>query len=306
MNSIEAIIKSLHTRSLPIPPIAKIELIVILCGDVFLNRLENDFDKIEEARNYVLTVLKCTAQYCEDILRKNRLPYSFAKILALGLAEGSVFFRAIKALESADLRVEALGYLQTKFEEISSTAPNYGSTSKESTQFLVAETSSPRKYASHHAYGKNFAFCFGLGIAANNVSPVLNIDAAPAVGNRTYDWKRKIAIQLSMEEIYRLLAAFQGKLEFVRFANHGPDKKHFTLNVQREKGVYFATIGQSNLANMSVQISAATGMAISMLLMSQIIESAPFLARATLNEMLDTMVSLDNSKLSLPTETITV
>lgn len=287
MDQISRILELLERKSLPIPSIAKIELILLLCGDTFVHKLESDLDNDESSHQYVWLVLKSASPFCEQILRENNLPFSFTKILQVALCEGRLFFKSIKALSDDRNKDFALEYLRSRFSE-------YDGRRLTLTTGIDSREKDEKKYSSHHAYGRSFALCFGLGYSSTG-SPVVNIDGAPATGNRSYDWKRKVAIQLSIEEIFKLLAALQGKLDSVKFSNHGQDKKYFELYVQTEKGVYLAKIGSLHSPCMNVQISAATGVSISMLLIQHIFEYAPHMNRSSLAELLDTMANLMTS-----------
>jgi hypothetical protein len=149
-----------------------------------------------------------------------------------------------------------------------------------------------KEYGSYHAYGSKYALCFGEGLAADGKTHIINIDGAPAVNPRQYDWSRKIALQLTMEEMYRFLAVLQIKIASVKFMGHGKNHdKSFMFSVQ--EGNYFASLSQTERQTMSIQISAPSGIAISTMLLKQIYLNAPHLKNSTIEEMLCTLVKMD-------------
>lgn len=151
-----------------------------------------------------------------------------------------------------------------------------------------------REYSSCHAYGTQYAMCFGEGLAADLKTHILNIDGAPAESPRKYDWSRKIAVQLTMEEMYRMLAVLQLKLASVKFMGHGQQHdKILSFTAQPENGCYYATLGQTGRKTMSVQISAGVGVSISTMILKQIFLNSPHLSKCTIDELLNTIVKLD-------------
>lgn len=74
-------------------------------------------------------------------------------------------------------------------------------------------------------------------------APTIRVEAAKMLDKqaRTYDWKNKIAIQLTTFELQVVAALFSGFLEHCKFSNHGPEQDKW-FEVERQTGQYAGTI----------------------------------------------------------------
>lgn len=267
----------------------------MIIGEKFVRELDAALTGDLESLESIKCILKATSDFTISVLEGCGLPSSTVSILALLMTEKQIFLRAVKALTDENEAEGAKAYLSQQFRAVDNGPSSLtGELANDLRNGNASVLNVEPTYYSHHAYGSKFAFCFGAGLAADKKSQVLNIDGAPATGVRKYDWTRKIAMQLDMEEIYRLLAVLQLKSEFARFANHGPNRdKTFTIRVQPKDGVFFATLSQNSRNNMSVQIPVTAGITISIILLRQIFEAYPHLDRSSLGELLETVVQMD-------------
>lgn len=97
-------------------------------------------------------------------------------------------------------------------------------------------------------YGTKAALCVEADTTRQD-EPTLRIEAAPATGPTTYDWQRKLIVQLTREELPLMTATVLGFLPRCECKNHGPDNNkgleivhqggHLFVRVfQKEKGVF--------------------------------------------------------------------
>jgi hypothetical protein len=88
---------------------------------------------------------------------------------------------------------------------------------------------------SFHVYGGKGALCFETDMTRGNLHTI-SLDAATATGPREYDWKSKIRIQLTRQELPVVAAVLFGFLPRCEFKNHGPEKdKGFSIEDQKNK-----------------------------------------------------------------------
>lgn len=272
----------------------RIELICLVLQDQFYEAIEDALIGNPPALEFIQIILKATSDFTIGLLANYGFPTALSEIIPIVLVEKHTFIRALKSLSSTPNSTGALNYLRGKFDAQSELNEQLLTRVSFHGQRDQQQESEVQTYYSQHAYGSKFALCFCAGVAADKKSKVLNIDGAPAVGIRKYDWTRKIPIQLDMEEMYRLLAVLQLKSEFARFANHGPNRdKQFTIRVQPEDGVFFATLTQHGKSNMSVQIPMTTAMSISVIILRQITEAFPHLNHSSISDLLETVVRMD-------------
>lgn len=100
-----------------------------------------------------------------------------------------------------------------------------------------------RERLSVHVYAGKAALCFEADETRGNPArgvpgvPTVALDAAPALGEREYDWKnRKIRIQMTRLELPQVLAVLIGASQQCEFKNHGPENnKGFSIENQGDK-----------------------------------------------------------------------
>lgn len=98
-----------------------------------------------------------------------------------------------------------------------------------------ARDGSQREYINVHVYGGKAALCFSADETKHGV-PTVQIDAAPMVSERTYNWSEKVTIQLTAAEMPHVAAVIFGVLPSCDYGNHGPDhKKGFKMENQAGK-----------------------------------------------------------------------
>lgn len=93
---------------------------------------------------------------------------------------------------------------------------------------------------SSHIYGRQGAFCFTKNRTQTGSYPTISIDAARCIPNKekSYDWKNKIAFQLTVGELPLVFGVFYGFLNEVKLIGHGKaNNKSFSI-VNQDKNYY--------------------------------------------------------------------
>ncbi len=86
-----------------------------------------------------------------------------------------------------------------------------------------------------HVYGGKAALCFEADETRGAV-PTIALDAASATGPKQYDWRHKIRLQLTKNELPAVLSVLVGFVPKAEFKNHGPDNdKGFGIEHQGDK-----------------------------------------------------------------------
>jgi hypothetical protein len=81
------------------------------------------------------------------------------------------------------------------------------------------------------AFGKRAAFCAESDVTRREV-PTVRFELASAIGEKTFDWKNKLTIQLTQDEIIEAAAVLFGFAPKVEFRNHGEDAKWLSIEHQ--------------------------------------------------------------------------
>lgn len=139
-----------------------------------------------------------------------------------------------------------------------------------------------RERLSVHVYGGKAALCFEADETRGNPArgipgvPTVALDAAPAVGEREYDWKnRKIRIQMTRLELPQVLAVLIGASPGCEFKNHGPENnKGFSIENQGDK-FFVRVFGPGEVRAVPIPVEYAY--AVASLVIRQLQLGAPWL-----------------------------
>ena len=132
-------------------------------------------------------------------------------------------------------------------------------------------------YMSHHVYGGKAALCWQVDQTRAGVS-TLRLEAAKAIGERQYDWKNKIAIQLTREELPHVAAVVLGLLPETKGSNHGQgDQAGKGFEIQHQGKNLFVRVFGPNKGACAVPVSAADTFEISGLVMRQLLQDRPWM-----------------------------
>jgi len=147
----------------------------------------------------------------------------------------------------------------------------------------VRATKPSEERISKHVYGGQGALTFELDTTMSGV-PTLAIDAAKSSGPRQYDWKSKIRVQLTAQELPIVASIFLGYTKGCEFMNHGPDKnKGFAFERQQGK-IYCKLFSKGTVYG--VPILPADIYYIGTLFLGQLQKQSPWLDMAGISMML--------------------
>lgn len=130
--------------------------------------------------------------------------------------------------------------------------------------------------AKFHVYGGKAALCFEEDTTRGGV-PTIALDAAISVGPKTYDWKKKVRIQMTRAELPVVAAVLLGKRQSCEFKSHGEDKsKGFSMERQAG-GKIFVKVFEKGQGVKAVPIEAPDVFYVASIFLLQIRRSAPWL-----------------------------
>ncbi|WP_432263258.1 hypothetical protein [Cupriavidus sp. TMH.W2] len=137
-----------------------------------------------------------------------------------------------------------------------------------------------KDYLSHHIYGGKAAACFSADLTRSGLETV-RIEAADSKGQRQYDWKDKVAIQLSSRELPLVLATLMQWLPKFEGKGHGANnEKWFTL--ENQPGKLYLSVNCKGKNVRGVPIMAGDSYSLCTLLMRQMLKNDPFLSSEAL------------------------
>jgi len=139
-----------------------------------------------------------------------------------------------------------------------------------------AGKSSAAERAKFHVYGGRAALCFEEDTTRGGV-PTIALDAAISIGTKTYDWKKKVRIQMTRAELPVVAAVLLGKRQSCEFKAHGEDKsKGFSMERQAG-GKVFVKVFEKDKGVKAVPIEAPDVFYVASIFLLQIRRSAPWL-----------------------------
>ena len=106
-----------------------------------------------------------------------------------------------------------------------------------------AATKEARRQGQKKVYGGKAALTLEVDIRRND-APTIRLEAAKILNAeaRTYDWKNKIAIQLTTSELQKVTALLLGLIKQVKFSNHGPRNDKWFEFCHQEDPKYAGTV----------------------------------------------------------------
>lgn len=104
------------------------------------------------------------------------------------------------------------------------------------------ENTGSSEWDSVKVHGGRAALTLEATVSRRNM-PTINIEAAKMKNAeaRTYDWENKIILQLTAAELQQMTLLLCGKLQHLKFQNHGHDNDKW-FEVERQTGQYAGTI----------------------------------------------------------------
>jgi len=131
-----------------------------------------------------------------------------------------------------------------------------------------------KRFLSTHVYGGKAALCFNASTSRDKTNYTIGVDAAVAIGERTYDWKAAIKIQLGHKELPLLYAVLVGWRNSVKFDAHGAANDK-SFEIERQDGKFFVKVSAKGQPQRAVPMGAQDAYPVSLVVLSQIIKQAP-------------------------------
>lgn len=303
------VFEALQFLNLPIPSEQVVSLIAAGSGRVkFKNALEaclrvDGSEPTKESKHYLVGLVNSVSPATMDKVTK-LLGYKNVPIEAfiiVGQEEGTTFYRAVQAAvtatdpqhDEADSVVEEkLRYAVEKLgQTLERSHPRVGSEPRTASVQKPGSASDPSRagdeervipnaeegtgdeYYSTHAYAGNAALCFNASRTPKQHFAV-SVDAAQSVGERKYDWKNAIKLQLNHKELPLLYGVLVGWRNKAKFDAHGAGNDK-SFEIERQDGKLFAKVVAKGQSLRAVPIGPMDAYQIMNVVLSQIIKEAP-------------------------------
>jgi len=161
-------------------------------------------------------------------------------------------------------------------------------------------------YSSFKAYGGKSALSFEKDKGKDGDARV-SVQGAPCIGERKYDWSKKIVVQLSDRECRMLFAVLAGVIPKFEASQHGPAKdKTFSIEAQAS-GKFFAKVAQAKSADgktggmFAVPIEPVDASYFAGLVLRQLKANAPEMTCAEVRQtILDSFAACEAAKRAAP------
>lgn len=127
----------------------------------------------------------------------------------------------------------------------------------------------------HHVYGKKSALTFEANVTRGGVATI-NIDAAAANGERSYDWANKLIIQVTASEMPVVAAVMLGLLPECDYQNYG-ENNNKGFAIQRQDKGYFVRMFTKG-ANHAVPVGPEDAFYVAGILVEQLQKQHPAIA----------------------------
>ena len=138
------------------------------------------------------------------------------------------------------------------------------------------ERALPDPRSRHRIYATKAALLWELDETRQH-EPTLRLEAAPATGAKLYDWKQKISLQLTREELPWVAATVLGLTPHCEFKHHGPENnKGFRLEHQGSH--LFVRVFQKDRPLLALPINAADCFYLAALCLRPLRQASPWLS----------------------------
>ena len=137
-------------------------------------------------------------------------------------------------------------------------------------------TTAPPDRVQCRVYGGKAALCIEPDETRQG-EPTLRIEAARATAPRKYDWRQKLSLQLTREELPVIAATVLGFLTHCEYKNHGPNQDK-GLEIVHQGTHLFVRLFQKERGVVAVPVTAADSYALGALCLRQLRKTAPWLS----------------------------
>ena len=156
-------------------------------------------------------------------------------------------------------------------------------------------TTAPPDRVQCRVYGGKAALCIESDQTRQH-EPTLRIEAARATAPREYDWRQKLALQLTREELPVIAATVLGLLPRCEYKNHGPNQDK-GLEIVHQGTHLFVRLFQKERGVLAVPVTAVDRYALGALCLRQLRKTSPWLSdRGVL-----TLLKLTVQRMATPT-----
>jgi hypothetical protein len=131
------------------------------------------------------------------------------------------------------------------------------------------------RFKSFHVYGGKFAACFSEDTTQRGIHTI-RVEATEANGQRTYNWKNKVAIQLSQRELPLMLATLM--LWTIKFEakGHGQNNEKW-MTLEAQPGKLYLSVQSKGTGARGVAIAPGDAYPITTMIVKQMLANDPFL-----------------------------
>ncbi len=131
------------------------------------------------------------------------------------------------------------------------------------------------RYKSFHVYGGKFAACFSEDTTQRGIHTI-RVEATEASGQRTYNWKNKVAIQLSQRELPLMLATLMLWTSKFEAKGHGQNNEKW-MTLEAQPGKLYLSVQSKGTGARGVAIAAGDAYPITTMIVKQMLANDPFL-----------------------------
>ena len=235
---------------------------------------ESGLDNCEEARYVRLTL----ARYLEKVSRGGAAPAAARSAstpvtpASQALASVSTARQGVSAPDSAPVRQvdQPRAQQRTEASEPASSDTPWPETESESGPGPDGE-----RYKSFHVYGGRFAACFSEDTTQRGIHTI-RVEATEASGQRTYNWKNKVAIQLSQRELPLMLATLMLWTSKFEAKGHGQNNEKW-MTLEAQPGKLYLSVQSKGTGARGVAIAPGDAYPITTMIVKQMLANDPFL-----------------------------
>lgn len=243
-----------------------------------------------QSRLAVELYLRSLSQNTQDTLEELGLVYQLKQMIAIAQGEGRRVFAALHAIRSkgsdqaeSEAYIRRLGFAKVRAR--AAVASQAEPVTKEH-----ADQRQPPPYYSFTIYARAAALCISEAMTRRDNRYTIQIEGAnanPTNANQklTFNWDRKVIIQLQVTECYQLLALLKGYIDEVDFKGHGRTHSK-ALHIERQPGHFYAKIIHLGRNPIGVQVTPVDAIPLSALLYRQIKRNEPDLSTSDINDLL--------------------
>jgi hypothetical protein len=131
------------------------------------------------------------------------------------------------------------------------------------------------RYKSFHVYGGRFAACFSEDTTQRGIHTI-RVEATEASGQRSYNWKNKVAIQLSQRELPLMLATLMLWTSKFEAKGHGQNNEKW-MTLEAQPGKLYLSVQSKGTGARGVAIAPGDAYPITTMIVKQMLANDPFL-----------------------------